>query len=190
MQNNSQYPIFENTWDALRFSFYMEAIQAANISPTYTAIKHLMKSCGKVFERVHRRILLCNLEPMDVHAQCGVIRKSIEECLLSHEIHVIWCLHGVEQRKITGIDKFSCYCAEVTISEGDCLKEIVASIYGHQVSTREIAKSYGVSKHTVLDDKRRVQAMAKTIEDSAQTRIDLLFKSKGYVLTEDNLMCA
>lgn len=181
MQNNPQYPIFENTWDALGFSFYMEVLPAGNISSTYTAIKHMMESSGKVFDRVDSRIKMTGLTPYDVRAQCAMIRAVVEDYLTVPEKYAVWAQHGVAQTKIKGINGVASYI-ESTVNKGECLKMIVALVYTKAITIRSVATEYGVSKSSVGEDLWRVKAAVDSMEKIAQTRLEEIFRKGGLIV--------
>lgn len=174
-------PIFENAWDALRFSFYIKVLPAGNISPTYTAIKHLMRNSGKVFDRVHSRINMTGLTPFDVRAQCAMILALVEDRLTAPEKCAIWAQHGLYEDQLKGINGLASQI-ETTINKGECLKMIVALLYTKSITIREVANQYGVSKSSVGEDLWRVKAAVESMEKIAQTRLEEIFRKGGLIV--------
>lgn len=182
-------PIFENTWDALRFSFYMECVPAASVSPTLIAIKTLMKSSGKVFDRVESRIHMEGLTPLEVRMQCAMVRSAVTNHLLEVEKHAIWACHGVDETQSKGVKGIASYIQDSTVNKGECLEWIVAAVYSKAVSIREIAKKYEVSKSSVAQDMGRAKAVIDSIEKIACQRLETLFKENGLIIGESCLLC-
>lgn len=181
-------PIFESVWDALRFSFYMEAIPAGVPSSTWTAIKSLMKNSGRVFDRVQSRVHMKGLTPLEVRGQCAMVRDCVEENLLKPEIYSIWACHGVDATQHKGIIGLASYIQHLTLNKGECLEWIVAMHYTKVVSIREIAKNYSVTKSSVGEDVGRVRAVIGSIEKISYERLDVLLKRNSLVLDENSLI--
>ena len=175
-------PIFENTWDALRFSFYMEVLPAGNISSTYTAIKHMMRNSGKVFERVKSRINMAGLTPIEVRGQCAMVRAVVEDYLTRPERNAIWARHGIDMTHSRGVAGLADYLKDKTMSQGECLRLLVDSIYTQVDSMRKIAADYQMPRTTLREDFGRIKSAVQTLEEIAQQRLDDLFENDSLII--------
>lgn len=165
-------PIFESVWDALRFSFYMEAIPAGVPSSTWTAIKSMMKNSGKVFDRVQSRVHMKGLTPLEVRGQCAMVRDCVEENLLKPEIYSIWACHGVDMRLGKGVQGLAEYFKDKTLIQGDGLQLLIASLYTKVDSLRQIAQQQQISRTSLREDFGKIKIAVQTIEKIAHLRLE------------------
>lgn len=174
-------PIFESVWDALRFSFYMEAMPAGVPSSTWTAIKSMMKNSGKVFDRVQSRIHMHGLTPLEVRGQCAMVRACVEDHLTAPEKYALLARHGLDITRLKGVKGLIKHIEHLTVNQGECLEWIVLLVYSDSISIRWIAKKYEVSKSSVSEDGWRVKAATDAIERIACERLDGLFKQTNLI---------
>lgn len=183
-------PIFQSVGAALSFSFYMENIEGSPISTTLAAIRALMKNSGRVFERAQKKVQMGGLSQMDVHAQCALVRATVEHHLTEPEKNVIWCRYGAGMTKYKGIKGLSTYVESRTTNKGECLNAIVYSVYGKDDSIRAIAEMYDVNVNTIRKDISIIKSMAWALEDVAEDRLKSLFEESNLTYVEKNYVSA
>ena len=179
-------PIFDSVEVALGAAFRAEVDAVYPKSGTAVALNAMMKTSGWVFDDYRvRRIDTRGLRPLEYFAQCALVREVVEsrKLLTLEEIYAIWARYAWGYKKELGYAGVAKHVESLTSNAGECLLNIVRSIYqGEKIfSERALAQKYGCSRSSIHVDRHKVISADYSLHALAVIRLDGVLKNVGVV---------
>lgn len=162
--------IFQNISQALHFSFLLEGVPAATKSTTQIVIEDLMRGSGRVFYAGYKSsINFQQLNPMEIRAQCAMVRGMVNDHLTEPEKFAIWARYGTYVKDqgvftlLDGIKGIAHYIEPMSRVKSDELLELVGNFYAlaESLPIRGISERYGIP-YTNLARARQIIARHTT----------------------------
>lgn len=181
-------PIFQSVEQALHVSFMMEILPVRERSQMEQIIAQLMRECGVREERESYAwtVNFSGLTPLEVRAQCAMIRGVVKDHLPHHQACAVWARWGHQATKAEGVRGVVEYCgALLSVSHPDARLAMGWAIYGteaqrREITAAEIVRGWSLSPRTVRHDIDALRISGRALQSAAVSSLDAIF-SRGRV---------
>lgn len=182
--------VFRSVNQALHVSFLMAVLPPTQKSNTQMLIEQLMRDAGVSREvQADGTLNFHGLSPLDVRAQCAMVRASVEHHCTEPERMAIWAWFAHDGTKADGVRYLCKYFAHAWSVDSPHARMLMAwrasvtddSKAARHCSYRDIEGEHGIPKSSA---QRQVQAfakLAKRLRDHGAWRLEELFLAHGLI---------
>jgi hypothetical protein len=190
-------PVFRSVGQALHVSFLMEQLPPTQKGSTQIFIEDLLRRHFRLDElpRHERSINASGLTPLEMRAQCAIVRAAVTHHLPTPERDAIHARFGYQLVKAGGVRGLAEYCGPLcATANADALLALCWALYAPRNTPRDhkdgragdwslraLEKEYGVSKSTLGRDQRMVRITGDALEKRGQERLGELFERTNLV---------
>lgn len=180
--------VFQSVGQALAVSYLMEILPVTQKVSTQMLIEWLQQQAGVRPEARESTLNFSGLSPLEVRAQCSLVRAAVEHHLPGPERDVILARFGQQASKARGVSGVAQYCKALTTIESDiALKALAWSIYHpakraqDRWSLRDIEAETGVHHNKLQRAGAAIRATGESLRKMAERRLQDLFERTGLV---------
>jgi len=183
-------PIFRSVEQALHLAFMMEILPVMQKSQMQIMLDRLIKQRFMQETIEYRSINFSGLSPLEIRAQCAMIRGVVEHHLLKHESDAIHARYGFQVCKANGVRGVRDYCLPIMTIKGNIPTLAMAwGVYGtkrqrEDLSSRRIAEEFSLSQSSVTRNMRVIRDTGMLLLDRGIDRLRVLFE-RGNVVNAD-----
>jgi hypothetical protein len=191
--------VFRTTGQALHFSFLIEAMPSTQKGATQIVIESLKRAHFVIEGSGLHTINVSGLSPIELRAQCAMVRGSVEHHLPQPEMMAVWARYGQGGRKECGVDFLSEYLAAVlpAIANDSAMRLLTASCFAKMPKgrprqhgpqhwgLRRIGREFGYATATLHDARTKLREHTGALERVAETRLQALFERTGLVEVDE-----
>ncbi|MDR0250685.1 MAG: hypothetical protein LBI35_05180 [Burkholderiales bacterium] len=183
-------PVFRYIEQALHFSFLMEILPVERKSSMHKIVELMREGSFAGNRDDSSGINFDGLDPMEVRAQCAMVRGAVSHHLPGPEADVVHARYGQFACKKNGIVGVRDYClpslSEPTRNNVDAASMMTISVFGVRkdrecLSARKIAAYCGLSSASVGRDIQKIHELGLTLFKRGVGRIEPMFKNQGLV---------
>lgn len=199
-------PVFKTVGQALYLGYVMEVTPPSTPSPTETLIRDLMKQrYGEApIPQSERSLNMGGMTPLELRAQCALIRQAVADHLAGQERDTIHARFGHQATRGTGVcglrDHYGSLC---NTQHDEAILALIWAIYvpgirqfpmesprafnarrkkrENEWSVRGIEKKYGFAKSVLHRDQQMLRKLLYGVEMQAQSKIEDIFVRAGLV---------
>lgn len=182
--------IFRTVGQALHVAYLMEMLPPTQKGPTQTVIEQLMREAG-VTREVERdgTLNFRGLSPMDVRAQCAMVRGAVLHHCMEAERHAIIGWYAHNSSKADGVRFLHQWMGRLwTIENPDAQMMMMwranvteGSKAARFCSVRDIAGQHGIPKSTVQDQMTAIIRRIRALRRNGENRLEELFGRSGLI---------
>jgi hypothetical protein len=182
--------VFRSVGQALHVAYLMEVMPATQKGPTQTVIEQLMREAGVVREVEKDGTLnFRGLSPMDVRAQCAMVRGAVLHHCTEPERHAIVGWYAHNSFKADGVRYLHGWVGSLwTIENPDAQMMMMwrANVTENSraarfCSVRDIAGQHGIPKSTVQDQMTAITRRIRALRRNGENRLEQLFERSGLI---------
>lgn len=205
LANNTE-PVFKTVGQCLYLAYVMEVTPPSTPSPTETLIRDLMKQrYGEApVPQSERSINMGGMNPLELRAQCAMIRASVNDHLAGQERDAICARFGHQMTRAVAVrnlrDHYGSLC---NTQHQEAILGLVWAIYvpgvrqfpgesprafnlrrtkrANEWSVRGLEKTYGVSKSVLHRDQQMLRTLLHGVEMLGQGKLEELFARTGLI---------
>lgn len=196
--------VFKSIGQALYMAYAMEFTELGSKGATLLLVEDLMKHrYGEApVPRSERNINMGGMTPLELRAQCALIRGSVNNNLIGHERDAICARFGFKTTRTDAIVRLLDHYASLCNTRSkDALGDLMRGIYEpgmrmkhgetpvefnkrksrqeHEFSLRAIARRHSIGRDTLHRDQLLLRKLCNAIEVRAQARMEEVFIKAG-----------
>ncbi len=179
-------PVFRTIGQALYVAYVVEVTPLAQKGGTQIVIEDIMRKGGYQSEpkRTERSINVSGLTPLELRAQCAIIRESVDK-LADPQQHALKARYGRQTTRAAGVQGLLELLGALCNSRKDAaVKALIWAIYEEnreEWSLRRLEKEFGVGKNTLHRDQQLIRKLVLRWQSVGESTLDAKFQASGLV---------
>lgn len=179
-------PIFRTIGQALYVAYVVEVTPLAQKGGTQIVIEDIMRKGGYQSEskRSERSINLGGMTPLELRAQCAIIRESVDK-LDGPQQYALKARYGRQTTRAAGVQGLLELLGALCNSrKDDAVRALIWAIYEEnreEWSLRRIEKQYGIGKNTLHRDQQLIRKLVIRWQGLGEATLDGKFQASGLV---------